>query len=65
VADLRLEGQTGTPLYMTEPPGPTYSGEVRPSGQHIEVRLENGTAWFRHRLSSSRWTLWKAMDRDG
>ena len=43
---IRLEGQTGVPLYMTEPAGPSWFVRFN-SGTTVEIRVENGRPWIR------------------
>lgn len=51
----RLEGQTGTPHYMTEPPEPSFF--ARTAYGEIEVRIENGRPWMRERREHT----WRGM----
>lgn len=53
----RLEGQTGVPVYMTEPDGPRWKFTVY--GNDVEVCVERGTLWARvRRRGGERYTTW-------
>lgn len=53
---ILLEGQTGTPLYMTVPPEPSYFVEW--FGEQLEIRVENGKPWVKVG------TLWRAANKE-
>ncbi len=55
---IRIKGQTGTPLYMTEPPEPSWFVDVH--GVVIEIRVENGKPWVRRKGSD----LWRAANKE-
>lgn len=61
----RLEGQTGVPVYMTEPDGPRWKFTVY--GNDVEVCIERGVLWARvRRRGGERYTTWtRGGESDG
>lgn len=58
----RLEGQTGTPVYMTEPSGPRWAFTVY--GMPVEACLEGERMWVRTANRPGRaFTKWATVER--
>lgn len=68
MSEPRLEGQTGTPVYMTDPPLPSWRTWVNGHGEsnggtRVEVRMENGIPWVRERRpAGGGWRQWCQME---